>query len=123
MISIVGRIKFISRAKVPQSDICMIDAGPVDGCWLFDDLVKAHPPKTHPERVVAFLCEEVVVEVATNDRIHFLIQVVSQDLCKVPEAFHVCWIRWSVNVDEVEVPEGHFQSLENVMVHSLNLHI
>ena len=100
----------------------MIDAGPVDGCWLFDDLTKALPPKRHPELVVASLRKEVVVEVTTNDRVHSVIQVLRQDLCKVPEGFHVCWIRWSVNVDEANVPEGHFQSLENVMVHSLNLH-
>ena len=71
----------------------MVNAGAGNGGWLFDNLLKAPFPKGHTEWVVGSLSQEVEVEVTTNDCVNSIIQVLCQYLHKLPEAFHVCWIR------------------------------
>ena len=78
--------------EAPKSDVHMVDAGPCNGGWLSDNLLEAFSPKSHPQRVVASLTQEVEVEVATQDRVNSIIQVLCQDLHKLSKAFHVCWI-------------------------------
>ena len=121
MVGVVRVIQLVLWKKL-GTEIDMIQASPMDGSWLFYNLLKTHVPE-HDWQPVRWFFQVIKVHVSTNHRLLVGGDIVLYNFHKLVKILVRLSIRRAIQIEDVEVNEAQFKSLDIIFVDSLHLFI